>query len=363
MVPAMSETAREIDPAQPPRLAITMGDPLGIGPEVTVKALADSDIRNRGRFVILGMNGAMHLAADRAGIEPFWWRVRAGSDAISHAGDQAVVLIDYTGSPTDAVDQAAALTHGRPTAAGGAASFQFVEDAISCAQRCPDASLAVDGIVTAPISKQAWAMAGRGKYPGHTDLLQTRFGAKCVRMMFVAPKLRTILATAHVPLMDIRNVLTIGRVFDTIDLGWQACRALGIEQPRIRVCGLNPHAGEDGLLGDEETRIIEPAIRLAHDQGMNVTGPFPGDTIWLDAVRGKCDLVVAMYHDQGLIPVKLLAFDRAVNVTMGLPTVRTSPDHGTAYDIAGTNQADAGSMRAAIERAFDFIESSRRATV
>lgn len=335
-------------------MALSMGDPLGIGPEVVVKALSDSDLRARARFVIFGMSGAMHLAAERAGIEPFWWRVRAGSDATREGGSCGVLLIDYTGKSKVDADLSRRSSEGRATKEGGLASFRFVEDAIAATKLTEADPLRADGIVTAPICKEAWAMAGKGKYPGHTELLQTRFGATRVRMMFVAPQLRTILATAHLPLMDIRDVLTIGRVFDTIDLGAKACRMLGVERPRIAVCGLNPHAGERGLLGDEEERIIAPAIRLAREQSMDVRGPFPGDTIWREAVRGKYDLVVAMYHDQGLIPIKLLAFESAVNVTIGLPTVRTSPDHGVAYDIAGKNLADPGSMRAAIHLALDL---------
>lgn len=331
-----------------------MGDPLGIGPEVTVKALGDPALRAKARFVIFGMSGAMHLAAERAGIEPFWWRVRAGSDATREGGDCGVLLIDYTGKAKSDADFSSRSSEGRPTKEGGLASFRFVEDAIASTQLPENDSLRTGGLVTAPICKEAWAMAGKGKYPGHTELLQTRLGAKRVRMMFVAPQLRTILATAHLPLMNIRDVLTIGRVFDTIDLGMKACQSLGVERPRIAVCGLNPHAGERGLLGDEEERIIEPAIKLAREQAIDVSGPYPGDTIWRDAVRGKFDLVVAMYHDQGLIPVKLLAFESAVNMTVGLRTVRTSPDHGVAYDIAGKNRADAGSMRAAIALAMEL---------
>jgi 4-hydroxythreonine-4-phosphate dehydrogenase len=167
-------------------------------------------------------------------------------------------------------------------------------------------------------------------------------------MMFVSPRLRVALASAHVPLMDIRNVLTIGRVFDPIELGVDLCRQLGIAGPRIAVCGLNPHAGEHGLFGDEEDRIIRPAIEMARRHGIDASGPFPGDTVFIDAAAGRFDLVVAMYHDQGLIPVKLLGWDKAVNVTVGLPIVRTSPDHGTAFNIARSNSASEGSMRAAI---------------
>lgn len=155
--------------------------------------------------------------------------------------------------------------------------------------------------------------------------------------------------------MDVKNVLTIGRVVETIDLGHQACKALGIRHPRVAVCGLNPHAGEGGILGDEDERIIAPAIRIAKENGIDATGPHPGDTIFIAAVHGKFDLVVAMYHDQGLIPVKLLARDRAVNMTVGLPIIRTSPDHGTAFDIAGKNAADPGSMTSAIELAIKLV--------
>jgi 4-hydroxythreonine-4-phosphate dehydrogenase len=173
-------------------------------------------------------------------------------------------------------------------------------------------------------------------------------------MAFVSPRLKVVLATAHVPLMNVKDVLTIGRVHESIELGHELCRRLGVERPRIAVCGLNPHAGENGILGDEDGRIIAPAIDVAVQYGIDVTGPHPADTIFIAAASGKYDLVVAMYHDQGLIPVKLLGWDKAVNVTLGLPIVRTSPDHGTAFDIAGLNKADAGSMRCSIDLAIEL---------
>jgi 4-hydroxythreonine-4-phosphate dehydrogenase len=208
----------------------------------------------------------------------------------------------------------------------------------------------IDAVVTGPISKESWALAGF-KWPGHTELLAFRTKAKRHAMMFDSPRLRVALATAHLPLMDVRNVLTIGRVYDPIDLGHEFCRQLGIAKPRIAVCGLNPHAGENGMFGDEDTRIIRPAIDAARRIGIDAHGPFPADTIFIRAAAGDWDLVVAMYHDQGLIPVKLLGWDKAVNVTVGLPIVRTSPDHGTAFDIAGQGKASEGSMKAAIELA------------
>ncbi len=342
----MDSASLQSDPR--PVIGVTMGDPGGIGPEVVVRALADRTVRRSARFVVYGQGGPLLDAAERCGIEPFWWRTRHGSAAAETAMAHDVVLLDHDdpGAGRHAVERG-------PTRAGGAASFAFVEHAI--ADALPSRGTGLDAIVTAPISKEAWAMAGRSRWPGHTELLTSRFGAKRTRMLFVTPDpdpLRVALVTAHLPLMDLRNVHTIGRVFDTIDLAHQACRDLGIERPRIGVAGLNPHAGEGGLLGDEERRLLEPAVKhAARDAGIDVEGPLPGDTIFRAALRGRFDMVVAMYHDQGLIPVKLLAFDRAVNLTYGLPVPRTSPDHGTAFDIAGRCVADPGSMLEAVRLA------------
>jgi len=356
--------AMTTEPSNQTSLSLTMGDPLGIGPEVLIKALADPERRERGRFVIYGMGGAMALAAERAGIEPFWSRVPRSSEAATsdEANRANVLLLDY-----DPVDRGESWSLdmpsvGRATKSGGLSSFMFVEDAIAdAAKGLLERGPFIDGIVTAPISKLAWNMAGKGKYPGHTELFSTRLNAKRSRMMFHAPQLRVALATAHIPLMDVRNVLTIGRVFDTIDLAHETLIEQGLASPRIAVCGLNPHAGEGGTMGDEEERLVTPAIDLAQQAGINATGPFPADTIFNAAVQGKYDLVVAMYHDQGLIPVKLLAFEHAVNYTAGLPIVRTSPDHGTAYDIAGANKAHAGSMGAAIDLALTLAQSRAKA--
>lgn len=335
-----------------PTIAVSMGDPAGIGPEVVVKALADPALRRTARFVILGAADAMNEAARLAAIEPYWWRVRRGAGLIDTATVHDVVLLD---DPDAAGITPGSLRAARrepaPARESGALSFRWVDDAISAAAGRHSEQLAADAIVTAPISKEAWAMAGHARWPGHTELLAERLNARRTRMMFFSPSLRVVLVTAHVPLMEIRNILTIGRISDTIDLGAEGCRMVGVESPRIAVCGLNPHAGEAGLLGDEEQRLIAPAIRAAVDAGIDARGPFPGDTIFRAAARGSYDLVVAMYHDQGLIPVKLTAFESAVNATIGLPTIRTSPDHGTAFDIAGLNRADPGSMRAALDLA------------
>lgn len=316
-------------------IAVSMGDPGGIGPEVLVKALADRPRRGSARFVVHGSAWAMQEAAAAAGIAPYWWQIPVGSAmSVSEAHD--VVVIDHgsSGFPRGPAKESGALSH------------RFVLDA---AQSCIAGQ--AHALVTGPISKEAWKLAGKGRHAGHTELLGEIFRAKRVGMFFQSERLRVILATAHIPLLEIRSALTIGRVFDAIDLGNDACRQLGIARPRIAVCGLNPHAGENGMLGDEETRLIEPAIMHAQGVGIDARGPFPGDTVFNHALAGRFDLVVAMYHDQGLIPVKLLAWDSAVNVTCGLPIWRTSPDHGTAFDIAGTNRADPGSMASAIDLA------------
>jgi len=336
-----------------------MGDPYGVGPEVVVKALADPTLRQSARFVVLGLSEPMHYAADLAEIDPFWWRAPMSSPVASTAmAARGVALFD------DDTARLVGAPGGRspgPTSDGGAASFKFVEQAIEMASLPIDDPLHVDAVVTAPICKQAWQMAGKKSWPGHTELFTKRLRAKRSAMMFQTPRLRVVLATCHVPLMDIRNVLTIGKVFDAIDLANDACLALGIERPAIGVCGLNPHAGENGILGDEEQRLIEPAMELAIAHGIDAQGPFPADTIFNKALDGAFDVVVAMYHDQGLIPVKLLDWKDAVNVTIGLPTVRTSPDHGTAFDIAGQNKADPSSMIAALRLALSLTAQNATA--
>jgi len=321
-----------------------MGEPAGIGAEVIVKALADPAVRKLARYVVYGMNELISYAADLAEIEPFWWRLQHDSPRASYDLVHDVVVLDY-----DEYSMLGSSVH-RPTKQGGQASLRFLDDALAAALKPTGSDSRVDAIVTAPICKESWKLTGC-RYPGHTELLQARTKSKRSVMMFHSPKLNVALATVHIPLMEVRNTLTIGTVFDPIDLGNDAMIRLGVKKPRIAVCGLNPHASENGQFGDEEARIITPAIQVAREAGIDVHGPFPGDTIFRDAIAGKYDLVVAMYHDQGLIPVKLLAFDEAVNLTLGLPIIRTSVDHGTAFDIVGKNKADAGSMKAAIRLA------------
>ena len=334
-----------------PTIAITLGDPAGIGPEVIVKALADPQLRQRARFMIFGLNELLNYAADHAELDVFWWR-DAYAGKPKHYG-QEVVVVDY-----DAVGDFSQLGNAArgPTKIGGQASMKFCLDAIEACK----AGVA-DAMVTAPISKESWHLAGYN-YPGHTELLADKTHAKNVSMMFVGGPIKVILATVHVPLNSLWGRINIGAVFHPIEQVHHVLRDwFDIEKPRIAVAGLNPHASENGRFGDEEERIIKPAIAMARELGIDATGPYPPDTVFIAARDGKFDVVVAMYHDQGLIPVKLLAFDRAVNLTVGLPIIRTSPDHGTAFDIAQRNRANPGSMRAAIDLAIDLAIRRRAA--
>jgi len=316
-------------------LGITMGDPGGIGPEIIVKALADPHIRREAKFVIFGMAEQLAYAADMIEMDPFW--LRHQHEKLSRDYPRNVVVADYDDY------EVPAWLHS-PGKVSGEASIRFCLDAIDAVRKG-----IIDGMITAPISKISWKLAG-ATWPGHTEMLAERCKTPRKAMMFVAGPLKMALATIHEGLFDIRHKFTIGCVYDPIDLLNTALKEyFGVTNPKIAVAGLNPHAGEDGQFGDEEKRIISPAISLAREMGINCTGPFPADTLFLRAAAGEFDGVVAMYHDQGLIPIKLLAFNKAVNVTIGLPIIRTSPAHGTAYDIAGKGLADASSMKEAIK--------------
>jgi len=277
-----------------PRIGITVGDPAGIGPEIAGKAAADPRVQ--------------------AACEPVVYGPPSGSR----------------------------FTPGQLSAEAGRAAY----DAICAAVKDAQAGL-VDGISTAPVNKLAFSRAGL-PWKGHTDLLAHLTGSPRVAMMFWSEPLKVVLATVHIPLASVPGALTQDLVEGIIDLASRELPRFGVARPRLAVAGLNPHAGEDGLLGDEERRVLRPSIEAAQARGVCVEGPFPADTLFGRAVRGEFDAVIACYHDQGLIPVKLLAFGRAVNVTLGLPIIRTSVDHGTAFDIAGRNTADPASMIEAI---------------
>jgi len=336
-----------------PLIGITMGDPLGIGPEVLVKALTDPDLRRDARYVIFGLHDALSVAADQAEINPYWWREPYEFGARVASG---VLVADFDDMPYLRLNG-----EREPEALAGTASFRFVEEAI---RNLKDGLL--DALVTGPICKESWRLAGY-RIIGHTELLAERFATRRLTMAFVADELRVALASAHVPLFELRNHFTIGLVHQPIDLLDRALRDwFGLEDPHIGVLGLNPHAGEGGLLGDEEQRIIEPAIAMACNAGIRASGPLPPDTAFTPHVAQDFDGLVAMYHDQGLIPVKMRAFHRAAQVTLGLPVIRTSPDHGTAFDIAGRGRASPDSMRAAIRLAIQLArtrQSQRAAAV
>ncbi len=241
-----------------------------------------------------------------------------------------------------------------PSKVAGEASIRFCFDAVDAAR-----DGIIDAVVTAPISKTSWKLAD-APWPGHTEMLAERCKSKRKVMMLVAGPLKVALATIHEALFEVRHKFTIGCVFEPIDLLHIALKETwGIENPKIGVAALNPHAGENGQFGDEEKRIISPAILLAQEQGIKCFGPFPADTLFLRAVNGEFDAVVAMYHDQGMIPVKLLDFEKAVNVTIGIPIFRTSPAHGTAFNIVGRNLANPEGMKSAIMTAIEMATTKK----
>ncbi len=324
-----------------PLLAITMGDPAGIGPEIVLKALLHADVYAHARPLVVGDRKTLERAAN--------WvdATRLAYDVVSQPEDGqyqpgTITLLDLQSSPSDG------YAIGQVTAEAGRAAVEFVFAACDLAM-----AKKVDAVVTAPLNKAAMHLAGF-KYPGHTELLTERTGADRVSMLLVGPSLRVVHVSTHVSLKEAINRITRKRVDEVIAIAFEACQALGIESPRIAVAGLNPHASEGGLFGDEEAREIIPAIEAARQRGLNVSDPQPPDTVFLRASKGEWDIVVAMYHDQGHIPMKLLAFDSGVNVSIGLPILRTSVDHGTAFDIAGTGRASEESMLAAIEVAIQL---------
>jgi 4-phospho-D-threonate 3-dehydrogenase / 4-phospho-D-erythronate 3-dehydrogenase len=289
-----------------PIVAITAGDPAGIGPEVAHKAASDPEVL---------------LVCEPRLYEP---------------------------------PEMGAFVPGRLSAAAGRAAYEAIVRAVGDVHRGE-----ADAIATAPVNKEAFRLAGV-PFSGHTDLLAHLTGASEIAMMFYSDALRVVLATIHVPLAQVPNLLTRRSLETTIDVTARELPRFGYPSPRLAVAGLNPHAGEHGLFGREEETVLEPAISACRARDVDVTGPYPADTLFVRAHRGEFDAVVACYHDQGLIPVKLVAFGRAVNVTIGLPIVRTSVDHGTAFDIAGRGLADAKSMIAAVILAARLAKAGQR---
>ena len=300
-------------------VAITMGEPGGIGPEIALKGVAAALKAEKFTPLLIGDPEVFEKASKLTGI-------KLDSEIVS------------TGS-------AFGFKKGGPTSTGGEASAKAITRAAELAM-----SAKADAIVTAPISKEALGLAGL-KWPGHTEMLADLTGCKEFAMMLMGKGLKVMLVTIHTSLKNVPALVTHDSVLRTIRLAERAGRMLGLKETRIGVCGLNPHSGEGGMFGDEEIRHIIPAIQEALGEGISVSGPHPADTIFHRALKKDFDIVLSMYHDQGLGPLKTLAFDSGINITVGLPIIRTSPDHGTAYDIAWENKGDPLSMEMAIRAA------------
>ena len=322
-----------------------MGDPAGVGPEIIMKSLAHADLFERCRPLVIGDAARLRQAGKIVGVTLAIHAVLKPADGKYQPGTADV--IDIAVVPPD-------LAFGKLSRDGGEAAYRFIE----CAAKLAMAGEA-DAICTAPLNKEALHMAGH-IFPGHTEMLAYLTGTKEVSMLLVAPKLRVIHVTTHIGLIDAITAINPGLVERTIERAQDTLVKAGIKNPRIGVCAINPHAGEHGLFGrGEEAEKIEPAIRRCLERGWQVEGPLPADTLFFRAARGDFDCVVAMYHDQGHGPIKVLGIEAGVNITVGLPVVRTSVDHGTAIDIAGTGKADERSLLEALRQAIDLAPKER----
>lgn len=326
-----------------PTIGITMGDPAGIGPEICAKALTNEEVRMIANCIVIGDRKAMRQALKTAKIPSIEINpIKNVSEAKFRRGTLDVLDLNNVDSR---------LKTGQVSKAAGKAAVQYIEKAIKLAM---DGK--IDAITTAPINKEAINKAGY-KFQGHTEILATRTKTKNYAMMFVSNSLWLMLATTHMPLKEVSKHLDKKKLVQLIKLTHETLFRVREKKPRIGVAGLNPHAGEGGLFGEEEEKIIKPAIAEAKKLGINVKGPISPDAIFYLANIGMFDVVVAMYHDQGLIPLKLLSFNKSVNVTVGLPIVRTSVDHGTGFDIAGKGWANPQSLIEAIKVATHFSKS------
>ncbi|MEW6187740.1 MAG: 4-hydroxythreonine-4-phosphate dehydrogenase PdxA [Thermodesulfobacteriota bacterium] len=324
-----------------PLIAITMGDPAGIGPEIIIKALDHDRIYEVCRPVIIGDRGVLTAAAKRME-KSFSLPTIDGIDRVLANKDRAGLIEDSSLNPDEVIP-------GRPDPRWGGLTLNYI-------RRAAEAALTrkVEAMVTAPISKDV-IRHSQPSFTGHTEFLARLARTRVFGMMLAGERLKVSLVTIHVSLKEVLRLLNRKKIMQTIRLTHQTLTHwFGLRNPRIAIAGLNPHAGEKGAFGEEERTLIAPVVRSAQKQGIFVSGPLPADTLFYWAAQGKYDAVVALYHDQGLIPLKLLHFDRAVNLTMGLPFIRTSVDHGTAFDIAGRGQANPDSLMAAIILAARF---------
>ena len=314
----------------PPVVAITMGDPSGIGPEVVVKALNDPELVRLARWIVVGDSRILKLAEEIT----------------------SLALPDVSMRDVQTWPSLGDFSFGKLDGRFGEAAVDYVRTAT---EMC--LAKEADAMVTAPLNKEAVTLSGRS-FSGHTEYIAELCGAKESRMLLTSRVLSTVHVSTHIPLRRACELNT-ERILRTIELGHSAMELLGFERPRVAVCGLNPHAGEHGLFGNEDAQLILPAIEEARRAGIDCSGPHAGDTIFLQASRGAYDLVVAMYHDQGHIAMKLLDFAGTVNISLGIPIIRTSVDHGTAFDIAGKNKADAHSMKEAMRVAAKMASHRR----
>ncbi|TXN30947.1 4-hydroxythreonine-4-phosphate dehydrogenase PdxA [Lacisediminihabitans profunda] len=321
-----------------PIIAVTMGDGAGVGPEISLAAAVDNSLALDAEIIIVGDTNRLRQAAQILGISAEIVSI----DGVDDYRAGRVNVIDLGLLPQD-------LPWGQLSAVAGDAAFHYVRVACGLAMAGQ-----VNAICTAPLNKEALHAAGH-RYPGHTELLAALTNTPEVSMLLSTPKVKVIHVTTHLGLIDAVARIEPGLVERTIRRGWSAMRASGVERPRIGVCAINPHAGENGLFGyGEEAEKIAPAIELLKAEGMDVHGPLPADTAFFLAGRGDYDLIVAMYHDQGHGPVKVLGIEAGTNITVGLPVIRTSVDHGTAFDIAGTGRVDTRSMIEALRQAIDL---------
>lgn len=330
---------------QRPLIAITMGDPAGIGPEIVVKALADGDLQALCRPLVVGSPAILRQAAALAQ-KPLEIREISGPEAATGEPGLLDVLPCGDASPTQ-------VHLGQASAQAGHASMQAVLRAVELVQSGTAAAL-----VTAPINKEAWHLAGFRDI-GHQEVLKRLSGAPQVATMLVSGPLRCVHLTTHLPLRDACDAVRHDAILDRLRLTDRFFRDWGFARPRIAVAALNPHASDGGLLGTEEREHIAPAVRDAQEEGIVAEGPIPADIVFHQAISGRYDVVLAMYHDQGHIPVKVYGFEQSVSVNLGLPFIRTSVDHGTAFDIAGRGIADQRSMREAIKLAVSLVTRRR----
>lgn len=326
-----------------PIVAITLGDPAGIGPEVVAKALATPRVGEICRPLVFGWPEILERELRRLGLS---LKVRSVTSVKEALFQPEVLEVLKTGELS-----AEEVPLGKIHPPGALSAVEAVRQATESALRGE-----VSALVTGPVNKKAVDKAGV-PFTGHTEFIAEITRAKTVRMLLMSPSLWVVHVTTHLSLREAIERIRQPQILETIRLGYQACLRLGISSPRLAVAGLNPHAGEQGLFGREEEEEIRPAILSAQQEGIPVEGPLPADTLFLQAARGRYNLVVAMYHDQGHIPVKLTGFEEAVNVTLGLPIIRTSVDHGTGFDIAGKGIADPRSMLRAIEVAVQMVGS------